>query len=414
MLYADSRQDVQRTGPPPPCYVAAMRRLLPALVVLGCVFAADAGAADGQSWCGTHAPPCIESATRDGAAIGPADPNFDVAVTGFTGAGSHDALWDVERVGAPDPFELGAAERSILWTVTIDFGTNVPRVASQYADNVTVTREPRPGGRHAITISGNPVIFENNDECNVSTYPWTCPSRASSERKGTLQGQVTDYGAWDDVPQREAFLGMNYSTNIAVTSLPPEIENDPATGAQRLLLRLANQHERPSGEVFQGFVHLRIPNRFLRRVYDIDDPSALVTSGLTTSGGGGGTVSITQEAGDDAMLVDVTGITFSQRLLRIKRGKIVPTKPTKLRAERTGRHGARIFFKRSRSRGSKVTSYGVKCTGKDASASASATKPPMRLTELEEGVSYRCRVRPRSKAGQGPKSKRVTVPAKPD
>ena len=73
-----------------------MRRLLPGLaVVLGCVFAADAGAADGQYWCGTHAPPCIESATRDGAAIGPGDPSFDVAVTGFAGAGSHDALWDV-------------------------------------------------------------------------------------------------------------------------------------------------------------------------------------------------------------------------------------------------------------------------------------------------------------------------------
>src|SRR5215210_8043539 len=125
-----------------------MRRLLPALaVVLGCLFAADAGAADGQYWCGTHAPPCIESATRDGTAIGPGDATFDVAVTGFTGAGSHDALWDVERVGAPDPFELGAAERSVLWTVTIDFGTDEPRVASQYADNFTVTRAPRPCGR---------------------------------------------------------------------------------------------------------------------------------------------------------------------------------------------------------------------------------------------------------------------------
>ena len=392
-----------------------MRRLLPvAAVSLASVFAADAGAADGRYWCGTHAPPCIESATRDGAAIGPANPTFDVAVTGFTSDGSHTALWDVERVGAADPFELGAAERSVRWTVTIDFGTNVPRVASQYADDVTVTRDPRPGGRHAITISGHPVIFENNDECNVSTYPWTCPKRASSERKGTLQGQVTDYGAWDDVPQREAFLGMNYSTNIAVTSVPPEIEGDPATGAQRLLLRLANQHERPSGEVFQGFVHLRIPNKFLKRVYEIDDPSALTTSGLTTSGGGGGTVSIAQEGGDDAMLVDVTGITFSQRLIRIKRGNIVPTKPTKLRAERTGRHGARIFFKRSRSRGSKVTSYSANCRAKLASASASATKPPIRLTELEPGVAYKCWVQPHSKAGEGPASKTVTVPSKPD
>ncbi|HKP90671.1 MAG TPA: fibronectin type III domain-containing protein [Thermoleophilaceae bacterium] len=392
-----------------------MRRLLPLLAVaLGCVFATDAGAADGQYWCGTHAPPCIESATRDGAAIGPGDPTFDVGVTGFTGDGSHSALWDVTRPGADDPFELGAAERSVRWTVTIDMGATIPRVVFQYGGDLAVTRATGPGGAHRITIASNPVTLENNDECNVSTFPWTCPFRASSERKGTLQGQVTDYDAWDDVPQRESFLGMNYSTNIAVTSLPPEIEADPATGAQRLLLRLANQHERPSGEVFRGFVHLRIPNRFLRLVYGVDDPSALTTSGLTTSGGGGGTASVTQEAGDDAMLVDVTGITFSQRLLRIRRGKIVPTKPTRLRAERTGRHGARIFFKRSRSRGSKVTSYAVKCRGDNASAEGSATKPPVRLTQLEEGVSYRCRVRPRSKAGQGPSSKRVTVPAKPD
>lgn len=391
-----------------------MRRLLPGLaVVLGCVFAADAGAADGQYWCGTHAPPCIESATRAGVAVNPTDPDFDVTVIGFAGGGSHDALWDVQRLGVPDASDLGASELGVHWTVTIDTGASVPRVASEYADDVTVTRQLKSGG-YRVTIAGVPVTFENNDECNVSTYPWTCPFKASSERKAIFQGQVTDYGAWEDVPQREAMFGMNYSTNVAVTSLPPEIEDDPATGAQRLLLRMANQHKRPNGQVFQGFAHLRIPNRFLRSVYEIDDPSALTTSGLTTSGGGGGTVSITQEAGDDAMLVDVTGITFSQRLLRINRGKIIPTKPTRLRAERTGRHGARIFFKRSRSRGSKVTSYGVKCTGKDASASASATKPPIRLTELEEGVSYRCRVRPRSKAGPGPRSKRVTVSARPD
>ena len=393
-----------------------MRRLPPLLAaVLACAFAADAQAVSDASWCSAKAPPCIVSAARNGSPVGPSDPTYDIDAFGYTTSGSHETSWSVLKPGNPDPLDLGAAALSDHWTVTIDTGTVIPRVASQYADGVTVTRGPDPGPAHRhITIAADPVTFESNDECDVSSYPWTCPFRASSEREAQLQGWVTDYNAWDDVPQRQSMYGMNYSTNVAVTSLPPEIENDPATGAERILLRLANQHERPGGDVFHGFVHLRIPNRFLRRVYDIDDPAALTTSGLTTSGGGGGTASVTQEASGNAMLVDVTGITFSQRLIRIKRGKIVPTKPTRLRAERTGRHGARIRFRRSRSRGSKVTSYGAKCTAKDASASASSTKPPIRLTELEPGMSYRCRIRARSQAGQGPKSKRVTVPAKPD
>lgn len=94
-------------------------------------------------------------------------------------------------------------------------------------------------------------------------------------------------------------------------------------------------------------------------------------------------------------------------------GTVVPTKPTKVRAERTSKHGARIRFRRSQSRGSEITSYEAKCSAEHASASGNATKPPIRLGDLEQGVAYRCRVRARSKAGPGPWSKRVTVPAKP-
>jgi hypothetical protein len=387
-----------------------MRRLLPVLAVaLGCVFAAAAQAADGQYWCDAKAAPCVLSAARNGTPVAPSDPAYDLSVLGSETEGSTDALWSVKRSNGDH--DLGAAALGDHWTVTLDMGDVVPRVASQYADNVTVTRSAAAGGTHHVTIAGDPVTFEDNEKCDTSVDPWTCPFKADGESKALLQGEVTDYGSWTDVPQRESMFGLNYSTNIAVSSIPPEIENDPATGAQRLLLRLANQHERPNGAVFKGFVHLRIPNRFLKVVYEIDDPSSLTTGGLTTAGGGGGTATIEQEAGDDAMLVDVTGITFSQRLLRIRRGKIVPTKPTKLQAERTGRHGARIRFHRSRSRGSKVTTYTAKCKAKDASASAFATKPPLRLTQLEAGTAYRCRVRARSRAGLGPNSKSVTIPA---
>jgi hypothetical protein len=68
---------------------------------------------------------------------------------------------------------------------------------------------------------------------------------------------------------------------MAATGLPPEIVNDPTTGAPQLLVRLANPHFRQDGStVFHGFAHQRIPNAFLREVYAIDSPATLTTSGL--------------------------------------------------------------------------------------------------------------------------------------
>jgi hypothetical protein len=403
----ESRYTVYRNQPMATVLSAAMRRLLPALAVAaGWVFVADAQAADDQYWCSKKAAPCIVSASRNGTPVTPSDPVYDVTVTAFSGDGSEGALWNVQRSNGDH--DLGAAALGDHWSVTLDLYHVAPGVASQYADNVTVKRAPASDG--TVTIAGDPVTVEEGGDCDTSAHPWTCPNRAKGESKALLQGRVIDYDSSTDL-QRRSMRGMNYSTNVAATSIPPEIENDPATGADQLLLRLANHHLHPDGSVFEGFVHLRIPNFFLRVVYEIDNPSTLTASGLKTTGAGGGTVSITQETGRDAMLVDVTGITFSQRLLRIRRGKIVPTKPTRLRAERTGRHSARIRFHRSKPRGSNVTSYVVRCSAKNASARAFATHPRLHLTALVEGRAYRCRVRARSKAGAGPKSKRVTIPA---
>jgi hypothetical protein len=378
--------------------------------VFGCLLGAGpAQAADSADWCSAKAPPCIVSASREGTPVAATDPNFDVRVVESDVEKSKNLLWHISK---PASAELGSGEIGKHWALTIDTGDIVPRVSSEYGDDVTVTRQPQPGGTYRITIAGTPVTTTNNDDCDTSVWPWTCPATATSEFQGYFAGEVTDYGTWEDVDQREAMYGIHYARNIAVTSLPPEIEDDPATGAQQLLIRMANQHAHPDGSPFVGFLHMRIPNRFLRLTYGVDDPASMTSTSLKTSIGAG-SASVTQEPGADAMLVDVTGITFSHRLLRIRRGTVVPTKPTKVHAERTSKHGARIRFQRSKSRGSKVTSYVARCTAKHAAASGNATGPPIKLGELEEGVAYRCRVRARSKAGPGPWSKPVNLPAKP-
>jgi hypothetical protein len=317
-------------------------------------------------------------------------------------------LWSVSSIATGN--DLGAAARTDVWVITIDTGSVIPRVIFTHGGAVAVTRTDDGDGTYHATITASPILLTGG--CDQSAWPWTCDSPASQQWDGYLDGTITDYGSWDDVAQRSAMWGMNFATNVAATSLPPEITSDATTGVDQLLIRLANAHLQSDGTtVFHGFVHLRIPNAFLRNAYGIDDPATLTSAGLDPelSGSGSGTVTVTPEADGAALLVDATNLTFSARTLRLHQGALKPHRPTQLTAKRKAAHRAKLRFHASTARGSKVTGYLARCVGGSDKVLAKRHGSPVKVKGLRAGVAYDCRVRATSKAGKSPWSHRVRV-----
>jgi hypothetical protein len=230
---------------------------------------------------------------------------------------------------------------------------------------------------------------------------------------------VFDFNFMSDPAERDSTYGLDYASNIAATEIPPEIVPDPATGAQHILVQLANPHFLMDGTtVFTGFVHQRIPNSFLRVVYGIDAPATLATSGLvpTVSGpaAGSGSVSVTEEPGGGAMLVDATGLTFSARKLVVHRGVITPTRPPHPQAIRLGPSTGRIRFDPASPRGSRITGYRARCVAPNGSSvQAARSGSPIPLAGLRGRTPYDCTVRASSKAGLGAPTLKFRLPARP-
>ena len=388
------------------------------IVVLLAVFAStlalgsSSSAAPGSFWCvDGRPPPCFVSATRNGTDVPPSDPTWQL-YRGVPPGGSDDFQWGVSRVGHAD---LGLSALGDVWVVKIDVGTLIPRVVFTHGDNVTVERIDDGDGTYQVKVTANPIVLLG--ECDQSApWPWPCPTTASQQWNGYLDGEVTDYGVWGDPAQRASFYGMNFNSNIAATSLPPEIVNDPTTGAEQILVRLANPHFEDDGTtVFHGFAHQRIPNAFLREVYGIDAPASLTSGGLApvVTGSGAASLSVTLEPGGGAVLVDATGVTFSARKLIVKRGVITPTRVGDPRAARTGPAAGKLRFDPATPRGSRITGYQAKCTHNASVVTAAAHTSPITVTGLHAGVPYNCVIRARSKAGLGAPTAPLRMPAHP-
>ena len=89
--------------------------------------------------------------------------------------------------------DLGAGALSDDWSIVVNTGTMVPRVAAGIGNNLTYTRTPEAGGTYQMTIAGNPVEYNNNTGCDFSTAIPTCPFQASSDYAAYFQVQVGDY-----------------------------------------------------------------------------------------------------------------------------------------------------------------------------------------------------------------------------
>jgi hypothetical protein len=259
-------------------------------------------------------------------------------------------------------------------------------------------------------------------QCDQNVDPWVCPEYSGSDPEldrewvGTFAFTASDYGSWSDAAQREAFYGMNYFTNVAATSVPPEIVDDPTTSAQMLLIRLANRHYRSDGTtVVKGHGELRIPNAFLEEVYGIPDPATMSGTSLapSLSGGGPGTVTSVQETGNKAMLVTYDNVEFSARKLRVLTGTINPTRPTQVSATRTGPRRGSVDFDPAKARGAKVTGYEGQCVSeRDGHGVATTSENILRFTGLRKGVAYDCKIRATSKAGPSRWSETVRMGSK--
>lgn len=363
--------------------------------------------------------PCVASVLRNGA---PLDGDW-----GFV------AMEYVSRYGDPghvrfialgaDGDDLGFTSLDDTWEVTLDTGTFVPRVAAGKGRDVTVERlrASDTSTTHLVRVSAHPVTLSG--QCDSANY---CPEWAdypdpieNNQWDSTLDIEIYD-GSWMDPDDVDTIDGLTYFSNVATTSIPPQVRRDDKTGTDYLWIELANRHYLEDGTtVVQGHAELRIPNAFLRTAYGVPNPELMtgesIAPSVSGSTAGAGTISVTQEPGADAMLVNIEGLTFSRRVARILRGVIVPTRPGGVEAKRVATHVAKLTFQSSHSRGARVRGYTATCHALHAEhvVSTHTASSPVTVRGLRRSTPYTCTVQARSRAGVSSGSRPSRVSPRP-
>jgi Fibronectin type III domain len=364
-------------------------------------------ALDTTTWCTTpFSAPCIVSVSRDGVDVPDNSPDWDVSVYGSKNSdGEYLAQWDIEALPASGSYvDMGTAETAHTWSVTINMGTHDPRVTDSYADDATIVRSTDVNSRNLVTITGTPVTMGVNDECDTSVAPASCPAQAGQDVT-YFGGDIGDFGQWSDAAQLNDFDGMDSWTNIEETSVPPLISGDPATVVEQL----SNSHKLADGSVAHGDYHIVLPDAFLEDM-GVDDPTTIGTDGIAATIGSG-TATITP--GATSVQVDVTGITFSPRTLKLARGTVTPTRPSGVTAKRVSTFRAKVTFTRSKVRGSAIRGYQGRCqAAHHPSKLVTGSKSPLTIVKLHPRTAYTCQVRATSRAGKGKWSATAKLSAK--
>lgn len=398
--------------------ILAALSLIAAAVPAASVPAAQAAPGDPESrWCSAVAPPCVEHAYRDGVEFFSGDPTYDVTFPWWGTASStpHERFFQVQKsTGSGWSYDLGAAERGHRFKIVWNLGGMEPRVVWGWANSLGVARAIPVTGPNRLTVVLEPV---RRVQCPAGVC--SDPPAADNVIEAQIYGWISDASFWGSTEaEHDQLTGLNSFTNTDYTTVQPDIVVDPVTGSATMTIRMNNVHAYPDGTIFRGFQKLRLPNRMLREVYGIPDPATMTPGSLSSSVSGGvGTISTWQEAGDDAMHVDVSGVTFSARRLTVRRGTIVPTRPTNVRAVRVTAHRGRLAFTLSRPRGARVTGYRARCVivGGSSVVLAEKSEPtsPVVVRGLRARTAYDCRVRATSRAGLGPWSAVVRMRARP-
>jgi hypothetical protein len=347
-----------------------------------------------SEWCGNQAPPCVVSASRDGVAITESDPTYAVSAAGSKQSnGEFLTQWGIDDALAPGPYAtLASGDAGVPFSITVDVGAHPPRVVDEYADSVNVTDTyDKLAGTWDVTVSGTAVEQGVNADCDAIT--WTCPQNETNTIVA-FQGEIGDWQQWSDPAQWNDFDGLDQWTNVELTEIPPQISGNPLTISEEL----GNSHEL-NGQVFEGFWYGVLPNAVLVDM-GINDPSTLTSAGVSASVGTG-TVTVTP--GPTSTEISITGITFSPRMVRIKRGTITPYAPTGLNTRRASATVAYLIFRAARPRGSYVRSYQGRCeAAHHPTRYGTGSRSPVKVSSLTRGVSYVCQVRARAAVGYGP------------
>jgi hypothetical protein len=397
--------------------------LVAATLTAGLVSAspASAGASDFQErWCTTGGPrPCLESVTRD-TGSGPvpvteSDPDWKITSTGKLATPDFDYfMWTVD----PRTITSGGPELTTgqTWSLTFDTGTLQPDYTEAYAGKQEVTRTDDGDGTYHVTYTAQPVITTSG--C-ASVYPPTCPYTADSWAV-QLTGEVHDLAPGSEFNGFDVAQSADEVNGIFLEGVD--------TGKPYLESEMANSHQYDSDGAgtmvtFVGQVRWSIPYVMLKQSFGVDDPANLSTSGLSGTVSrpdgtldSGATWVVDNRTTDKVLVVDVSGLTFTRKILRLRRGDITPTRPSNLVASRTGRHTGVLDFDASRSRGSRVTGYAAACDsvggGDGFGVASSDTTTRLRLSGLKARTAYDCKVRALSKAGPGRWTATVRMPAR--
>jgi hypothetical protein len=348
---------------------------------------------DPSEWCGNQAPPCVVSASRNGVAITESDPTYAVSAAGsLQPDGEFLTQWGIADALTPGSFEtLAPGDAGVPFSITVNVGAHPPRVVDEYAGGVSVTDTfNRAAGTWDVTVSGTAVEQGVNADCNATA--WTCPVNETNTIVA-FQGEIGDWQQWPDSAQWNAFDGLDQWTNAELTEIPPQIAGNPLTISEEI----ANSHEL-NGQVFEGFWDGVLPNALLVDM-GINDPSTLTSAGIS-AGVGTGTVTVTP--GPTSTKITITGITFSHRMVHIKRGSITPNAPTGLSTRRASATVGYLTFRAARPRGSYVRSYQGRClAAHHTTRYGTSSRSPVKVTSLTRGVSYVCQVRAKASVGYG-------------
>jgi hypothetical protein len=315
---------------------------------------------------------------------------YVVSASGFTLSGESLSQWSIADGQIHGTYAtLAPTDVGHTFSITVDFGTHSPRVTDEYAGDVTVTKT-QVAGDWDVTVTGTAVVQGVNNDCNAVTF--TCPVNDNNTIVA-FQGEIGDWQQWSDQAQWNDFNGLDQSTNVEETEIPPQITGSPLTITEQL----ANSHTL-NNQLFEGFWTGVVPNAFLVDM-GINDPSTLTPAGISASVGTG-TVTVTP--GPTSTEIAITGITFSPRMVHIKRGIITPTAPTRLTTRRASATVAYLAFRAARPRGSYVRSYEGRCRAAHRTTRyGTARRSPVKVTSLHRGVSYWCQVRAKAAVGYG-------------
>jgi len=366
--------------------------------------------AESGDWCSQNGgvAPCIESLSRDGVPLAHNDPTWQVDL-GTPGPG--DVQWDLMKSGS---YELDSGDAASRFAIRIKTGSAVPRLSTAFGSDGVVQRG-LVDGVHRVTITANPTFVAEG--CAHAPYPWPC-STTATDQAWRLAGTVVDQDQWTDPVQRVAFYGVDFWTNVEVNSFPPGVIHDDAAGIARMALEFAGPHfQIDATTLFRGHAELTLPNEFLRHPFFIPSPTTMTPSSLAVAGGGPiSTTTVSKASAGAPVEIAVNDMTFSIRTLTVKTGVIIPTRPTRLRAQRLSSDQARVRFALATPRGSKITGYSARCVsagGHVVGAKRKRDASPIKLGGLRAGVAYTCKVRALSKAGAGKWSAPVKVARRP-